>query len=58
MNNTSTIEPPVTDTQEAAGHGKHRGPVSGQDNPVTGQDYEATPHGRHRKPSGRPDTSA
>jgi hypothetical protein len=50
MSETSTMEPPATDAHEAAaladGHGKHRGPVSGQDD-------EATPQGRHRKPSGQ-----
>ncbi|MET8409702.1 hypothetical protein ABZV34_16670 [Streptomyces sp. NPDC005195] len=55
MSDISTMEPPVTDAQDAAaqaaGQGRHRGPVSGQDD-------EVLPHGRHRKPSGRPDRSA
>ncbi|WP_405879430.1 hypothetical protein OG762_12745 [Streptomyces sp. NBC_01136] len=56
MSETSTMEPPATEAweagaQEAEGHGKHRGPVSGQDD-------EATPHGRHRKPSDQQNTSA
>ena len=54
MSDISTMEPPVTDARAAAlaaGHGRHRGPVSGQDD-------EAAPHGRHRRPSGQPDTSA
>jgi hypothetical protein len=50
MRDTSTMDWPTTDVQETAaqaeGHGKHRGPVSGQDD-------EATPQGRHRKPSGQ-----
>ncbi|MET7910553.1 hypothetical protein ACFYS7_11660 [Streptomyces avermitilis] len=46
MNDTSTIYPPLPEAQEAGdhGHGRHRGPVSAQDD-------EATPRGRHRKPS-------
>jgi hypothetical protein len=44
MNNTSTAQTMSADTQEASGHGKHRGPVSAQDG-------ETAPHGRHRKPS-------
>jgi hypothetical protein len=48
MSDTITMEPPATDAHEAmaldTGHGKHRGPVSAQDD-------EATPRGRHRKPS-------
>ncbi|MFG2473512.1 hypothetical protein [Streptomyces fagopyri] len=55
MSDISTMEPPVTDAQDATasttGHGRHRGPVSGQDD-------EAMPHGRHRKPSGMPDNAA
>ncbi|MFD5626983.1 MULTISPECIES: hypothetical protein [unclassified Streptomyces] len=43
MSDTSTMEYPATDTK-AEGHGKHRGPVSGQQ-------AEATPQGRHRKPA-------
>ncbi|MGW0823582.1 hypothetical protein [Streptomyces sp. NPDC002845] len=44
MSDTHTTHPPASDTQEATGHGKHRGPVSVQDS-------EAPPRGRHRKPS-------
>ncbi|MFF4538401.1 hypothetical protein [Streptomyces aureus] len=56
MNNSSTMEAPVTDVHEtsatgAEGHGRHRGPVSGHDD-------EATPQGRHRKPSAQPATAA
>ncbi|MGW7380017.1 hypothetical protein [Streptomyces sp. NPDC054794] len=42
MNDASTSEQLSADLQETAGHGKHRGPVSGQDS-------ETVPHGRHRK---------
>ncbi|MER6438458.1 MULTISPECIES: hypothetical protein [unclassified Streptomyces] len=55
MSDIDTMEPQVTDARDdeasATGHGRHRGPVSGQDD-------TAMPHGRHRKPSGQPDTSA
>jgi len=48
MSDTITMEPPATDTHEVTaldtGHGKHRGPVSAQDD-------EATPRGRHRRTS-------
>ncbi|MER5913824.1 hypothetical protein ABT124_25910 [Streptomyces sp. NPDC001982] len=43
MSDTSTTHPLSAGSHEPDGHGKHRGPVSGQDS-------EATPHGRHRKP--------
>ncbi|MFF9085158.1 hypothetical protein ACF1BE_01790 [Streptomyces sp. NPDC014991] len=33
----------TADSQESAGHGRHRGPVAAQES-------ETTPHGRHRKP--------
>ncbi len=42
MSNASTTQP-SSDVQEAAGHGRHRGPVSAQDS-------ETAPRGRHRKP--------
>ncbi|MEY9990926.1 hypothetical protein ABIE67_002958 [Streptomyces sp. V4I8] len=47
MSNASTTQPgpaDVHDVQKAAGHGRHRGPVSAQDS-------EAAPRGRHRKPA-------
>jgi hypothetical protein len=44
MSDTSTTEQPSADAQEPTGHGRHRGPVSVQEN-------EAAPHGRHRKPA-------
>ncbi|MET7699739.1 MULTISPECIES: hypothetical protein [unclassified Streptomyces] len=48
MSDTITMEPPAADAHKATAldltHGKHRGPVSAQDD-------EATPRGRHRKPS-------
>ncbi|MET7984123.1 MULTISPECIES: hypothetical protein [unclassified Streptomyces] len=55
MNDSSTMEAPVTDVHEMSataseGHGRHRGPFSGHDD-------EATPQGRHRKPSGQPVTT-
>ena len=51
MSDISTLEAPGTDTYraQAESHGRHRGPVSGQE--VSGPDAEAAPHGRHRKPS-------
>ncbi|MBT2417312.1 hypothetical protein J7F01_38495 [Streptomyces sp. ISL-22] len=42
MSNASTTQP-SSDVQEAAGHGRHRGPVSAND-------CETAPRGRHRKP--------
>ncbi|ELS52852.1 hypothetical protein [Streptomyces viridochromogenes] len=42
MSNASTTQP-SSDVQEAAGHGRHRGPVSANDS-------ETAPRGRHRKP--------
>ncbi|MCQ9134646.1 hypothetical protein [Streptomyces hilarionis] len=44
MNDTSTMRPPSTDSQDTAGHGRHRGPVSVHDG-------DSAPHGRHRKPA-------
>ncbi|MEU2714807.1 hypothetical protein [Streptomyces sp. NPDC007205] len=44
MSDTSTKEHLSTDSQEAAGHGRHRGPVSAQES-------ETAPHGRHRRPA-------
>ncbi|MDC0768290.1 hypothetical protein [Streptomyces sp. HD] len=41
MSNASTTQP-SSDVQEAAGHGRHRGPVSAHDS-------ETAPRGRHRK---------
>ncbi|MFF6999796.1 hypothetical protein ACFY93_33370 [Streptomyces sp. NPDC008313] len=50
MSDTRMKEPPAADAEEAAalaaGLGRHRGPVSAQDD-------EATPRGRHRRPSGQ-----
>ncbi|PAZ13113.1 hypothetical protein CLM62_26085 [Streptomyces sp. SA15] len=43
MSDTSTMEPLPTETQEDAGHGRHRGPVSDHDSGTA-------PRGRHRKP--------
>ncbi|MEU5531933.1 hypothetical protein [Streptomyces sp. NPDC020362] len=43
MSDTSTTEQLSADSQEAVGHGRHRGPIAAQEG-------EATPHGRHRKP--------
>lgn len=51
MNNTNTAQAMSADTQEASGHGKHRGPVSAQE-------AESAPHGRHRKPSGQSEHAA
>lgn len=41
MSNASTTQP-SSDVQEAAGQGRHRGPVSAHDS-------ESAPRGRHRK---------
>ncbi|HEX2298757.1 MAG TPA: hypothetical protein VHH34_09600 [Pseudonocardiaceae bacterium] len=44
MSDASTNQPLPADVQEiAAGHGRHRGPVS------TTQDGDTAPRGRHRK---------
>ncbi|MFI8187770.1 hypothetical protein ACIF8T_03005 [Streptomyces sp. NPDC085946] len=44
MSDASTHQPRHADVQEiAAGHGRHRGPVSTRDG-------ETAPRGRHRKP--------
>ncbi|GHI08142.1 hypothetical protein [Streptomyces cellostaticus] len=45
MSDTSTTEQLSADSQEAVGHGRHRGPIAAQEG-------ETTPHGRHRKPAG------
>ncbi|MER5543142.1 hypothetical protein ACWDBD_01680 [Streptomyces sp. NPDC001118] len=45
MSDTSTTEQLSADSSEAAGHGRHRGPVAAQES-------EASPHGRHRRPTG------
>ncbi|MFE9018490.1 hypothetical protein ACFYNL_07955 [Streptomyces sp. NPDC007808] len=50
MSNASTTQP-SSDVQEAAGHGRHRGPVSVQDS-------ETAPRGRHRKPVEEIETAA
>ena len=42
MSDTSTNEQLSADSQDASGHGRHRGPVSVQDS-------ETAPRGRHRK---------
>ncbi|MFB7505437.1 hypothetical protein [Streptomyces broussonetiae] len=44
MSDTSTTEQLSAGSQEAAGHGRHRGPVAAQDS-------ESAAHGRHRKPA-------
>ncbi|MEU4925761.1 hypothetical protein AB0G54_04515 [Streptomyces yokosukanensis] len=44
MSETSTTEQLSADSSEAAGHGRHRGPIAAQEN-------ETDPHGRHRKPA-------
>ncbi|MEU6771536.1 hypothetical protein [Streptomyces sp. NPDC046759] len=45
MSDTSTTEQLSADSQGAAGHGRHRGPIAAQES-------ESAPHGRHRKPAG------
>ena len=44
MSETSTTEQLSADSSEAAGHGRHRGPIAAQEN-------ETAAHGRHRKPA-------
>ncbi|MEU9480691.1 hypothetical protein [Streptomyces sp. NPDC048191] len=44
MSDTSTTEQLSADSQEAAGHGRHRGPIAVQES-------ESAAHGRHRKPA-------
>ncbi|MGJ5751099.1 hypothetical protein FB563_4585 [Streptomyces puniciscabiei] len=44
MSDTSTMEQLSADSSEAAGHGRHRGPIAAQES-------ETAPHGRHRKPA-------
>ncbi|MFI2199736.1 hypothetical protein ACH47Z_02900 [Streptomyces sp. NPDC020192] len=44
MSDTSTTEQLSADSQDASGHGRHRGQISAQEG-------EQTPHGRHRKPA-------
>lgn len=45
MNDASTTQPQAREAETAAaGHGRHRGPVSTQDS-------ETAPRGRHRKTS-------
>jgi hypothetical protein len=57
MSDTNPMETTATDprvmvaAQADGGHGRHRGPVSAQED-------EATPRGRHRKPAEQNDTAA
>ncbi|WP_369388865.1 hypothetical protein AB5J72_15685 [Streptomyces sp. CG1] len=44
MSDTSTTEQLSADSSEAAGHGRHRGPIAAQES-------ETSAHGRHRKPA-------
>ncbi|MGQ5637157.1 MULTISPECIES: hypothetical protein [unclassified Streptomyces] len=44
MSDTSTTQQLSADSQDAAGHGRHRGPVAAQES-------ESAPHGKHRKPA-------
>ncbi|WP_327314658.1 hypothetical protein [Streptomyces sp. NBC_01235] len=44
MSDATTMQPLSADSQETAGHGRHRGPVSSHDG-------DSAPHGRHRKPA-------
>ncbi|MEV5434500.1 hypothetical protein AB0K80_00465 [Streptomyces sp. NPDC052682] len=43
MSDASTNQPHADVQETAAGHGRHRGPVSTQEN-------QTVPRGRHRKP--------
>ncbi|MEU1043309.1 hypothetical protein ACFYP4_04930 [Streptomyces sp. NPDC005551] len=51
MTEMATTDPRGSVTQSDQGHGRHRGPVSAQDD-------QAAPRGRHRRPSGQPDTAS
>ncbi|MFF9284697.1 hypothetical protein [Streptomyces griseosporeus] len=51
MSNATTTQPQDMEVQEAAGHGRHRGPVSTQET-------ETAPRGRHRKPAEQAETTA
>ncbi|MFE9686922.1 hypothetical protein ACFYXC_03305 [Streptomyces sp. NPDC002701] len=58
MSDTSTMEMTATELRGASaqagddgGHGRHRGPVSAQED-------GATPRGRHRRPAEQHDTGA
>ncbi|MFF0779044.1 hypothetical protein [Streptomyces sp. NPDC003720] len=44
MSDTSTTQQLSADSQDAGGHGRHRGPVAVQDG-------DTAPRGRHRKPA-------
>ncbi|MGW4566296.1 hypothetical protein ACWEN3_29100 [Streptomyces sp. NPDC004561] len=44
MSDTSTTEQLSADSQETAGHGRHRGAIAAQES-------DAAPHGKHRKPA-------
>ncbi|MCI3270096.1 hypothetical protein [Streptomyces cylindrosporus] len=44
MSDASTMQPLSTESQDDAGHGRHRGQVSAQDG-------DTAPRGRHRKQS-------
>ncbi|MFG3202019.1 hypothetical protein [Streptomyces sp. NPDC048192] len=44
MSDTSTTQQLSADSQDAVGHGRHRGPVAAQES-------ESAPHGKHRKPA-------
>ncbi|MBC2867397.1 hypothetical protein [Streptomyces mexicanus] len=51
MSDASTSQLPLSEAQDAPGHGKHRGPVSSRDG-------ETAPNGRHRKPAQDTETAA
>lgn len=51
VSETSTIQPPNAQADEAEAHGRHRGQFSAQET-------EAAPNGRHRKPAGQQTDSA
>ncbi|MET9731671.1 hypothetical protein ABZZ79_13720 [Streptomyces sp. NPDC006458] len=51
MSDASTSKRLSADVHDAAGHGRHRGPVSAQDT-------ESAPRGRHRKPVEQPAEAA
>ncbi|MFD7693256.1 hypothetical protein [Streptomyces sp. NPDC059374] len=55
MSNAITTEP-SSEVQEAAGSGRHRGPVSASD--VSASEYQTAPRGRHRKPAEENGTAA
>ncbi|MGW5033090.1 hypothetical protein ACWEQW_17675 [Streptomyces nigra] len=55
MSNATTTQP-SSEVQEAAGNGRHRGPVSASD--VSAGEQQTAPRGRHRKPTEATESAA